>query len=35
MKFDWFRLKAESNFKKHGVNFEELQPHLMTRFKQL
>lgn len=23
MKFDWFRLKAESNLKKHGVSFEE------------
>ena len=23
MKFDWFRLKAESNLKDHGVSFEE------------
>lgn len=23
MKFDWFRLKAESNLKKHDVSFEE------------
>lgn len=23
MKFDWFRLKAESNLKRHGVSFEE------------
>jgi hypothetical protein len=23
MKFNWFRLKAESNLKDHGVSFEE------------
>ncbi len=25
MNFDWFRLKAESNLKDHGVSFEEAQ----------